>query len=585
MMATAAALAIGIVGCSKTPNGGDPIQGEGSQTGMQLSIIMPSTGGSNTRGVAEGNVVGTTAENEVKTVQIFGFSTAGIKAEFGGYTQIAFSSSGGSATFTEDTAWATANPGQGKKWNLVTPIDATAGAMKIYVGINVPGVSASGFATETDLLDYVRDVSAMSDVATTGITMFSNVQTPTLVAVLPGAPIPASNTVNADTYRVVSKIVASTPSGKGVGANLFTSSWTKTDLDAAGEDATGITNAGIDLKYSVSHWRVFQNAVQSWVPAHYALPEPAAGVRPVTYKGVNAINSYGKSLYPTANPELTFFTQASASATDPELASATSSQYIGENVSATGSPNNVTTYVYISTKLTLNGKAAWDASNPKRIVWTTVSEWGGTSSPKDIYLLYHNGTNRYYFTDTAADAQGIIDGVFNDGLTQYNVRIIPETGVDPTPTLPGTPMKKSDFIAAHPELVVDQFIYPQGYVHFYAWINKTGTNMYDIMRNQFIHLNITGIKAANVAVHKFAGNPSQDPLKFYKNDGTLNTTATVAGPDANPGIVKYPIDLFSDAGPNPLIPGENIDPEQTSMLVNVAVRNWTYKATDLELEH
>jgi hypothetical protein len=559
MMAAAMALAFGVTSCANNddkPIG--PINDD--ETGMSLSLILPAGSNGATRGIANGNVEGSAVENEVKTVHIFMFNPiGGAKVEFGGYTKVDFSSTGATPTFSADATYT----GDGVKWDMVNPVDASVGLMKVYVGINVPNVPSGGYANEQALLDALETVANLSvttpPATATGITMISSVYNPTFVTVLAGDPIPASNKIDATVGRVVAKIVASTPSGKGVGAILDQSAWLKTDMT---EDVTELTGSAVNLKYSLSHWRVFQNAVKSWVIAH-----------PTTNKAAGTINSYGASLYPTPNPELAFITPTGTIG-DNDLTNAASFQYIGENASeAGGAPNNVTTYIYVSTKLTVDGRVAWDAT--KKIHWETVAEYGGTSSPSDIIVLYHNGTGKYYPTNDQTVAQAIIDGVFRDGAREKLVNIT-ATGAD-DPNEPGTEMTKEGFLAAYPEYVVESYTYKQGYVHFYTWINKEGTNNYNIARNQYIHMELSGIKDDAIEIYKFAGNVSQDPSKFYDNNGVVAATG-------NAGNVRYPTDLFDSANPNPLTPGENIDPEKTSMLVNVEVSPWVYRKNPTELQ-
>jgi hypothetical protein len=135
-------------------------------------------------------------------------------------------------------------------------------------------------------------------------------------------------------------------------------------------------------------------------------------------------------------------------------------------------------------------------------------------------------------------------------------------------TDPDTQVLWSDFCTA---LSFNYTRYPAGYVHFLKWINGRGVNDYEVLRNQFIHMQVTGMNQDNEGVFSAGGYPGQEPEKSYDANGNVVSTGGDAG---NP---KKPVN------PNAGIEDEPINPAPTLIQVNVKVNPWTYRLNEIEL--
>ncbi len=337
------------------------------------------------------------------------------------------------------------------------------------------------------------------------------------------------------------------------------------------------------LTYFVSHWRVFQNATDSWVAPHYTLPL-GNGQYADTYKGTStdsSINSYNES---TLNNEKAFIVPASLnSPSDDELKGNPATglgiaqrEYVGEN--ASNGDREKTSYVFISFKVQANAKAVW-STTANDIVWVAATTWGADmvtttdANAKDIYVIQWDASaGRRYFTqkeDVDAIATGVAMRASKTGGRNYNIT---PTGVDDGYPENGIEITMADFLILYPQFVIKQYIFHNGYTHHHFYLNNVDVNRFDLLRNQFVHLEVIGLNdsgdEATFGAYKFTGTVGEnnEEATYYLSPGVMTRT----------GNPRIPIDPMSPLNPDPLTPG-TIQPERTTMMVNVNLRPWVYR--------
>jgi hypothetical protein len=386
-------------------------------------------------------------------------------------------------------------------------IETLSGTKRIYVGANLPASVGMFSGNEAALLAITSSVASMSAGSGT-FAMFSDVVTATLAADDVNTVAKESTLVPISIKRVVAKVITTTTSTD----SKFTVNWTD-------------TNAPLQLVYTVKTFRPIVAAQTSFVAPNYW----SLGGIAKTYPGIAPTPSA-----PSA-PFVAFATEASKSEVVPVgvIADANLADqpgfYIGENypVDATGTPaalNGNTTYVYVTTTVTANMAASWDGT---QVVWTSITPYGGGTG--DIYVVSMKGNE--YVTDTKAKADAIAIGLGFDTVTPAN--------------------------NAAGEGI---FTYKAGYINFVAWLNKNDMNNYAVVRNEFIHVKVTGIKAQNFFFPGYPGNPL-DPSK--PTDPTIPT-------DPN--------------NPDPIKPTDPVDGGTAWLDVDVTVMPWTYRVTEQPLQ-
>jgi hypothetical protein len=583
MMMAAAALVLGVSSCNNDPGGNgpvDPVNGEA--TGMSLSLTLPGgSGGGLTRQLPNDGspIAATAAESAVNNVHVFIFKGDRTVATPGGYTPI--------TTLSEYFGPATNGANNTVVYEMIDSkmIQTAAGPVRVWVGINLPAsfdVPSGGFATEDALLAEIEEIPDMS--GTSGFTMFSNVIEGNLAPLEAGQlPESGQNELGGNLYRVVTKVVAS------VNATAATN---VVQWETAGEAKVPIAGAFTPtLTYTTSHWRVFQDAKDSFVAPHYNVASPVG--RPETYPGLtpsvagtpptfnDRVKNYAASLSPAnavATGEKTFISNANDSALTN--AAEASKLYIGENANI-GMTNEVdNSYVALTTKLTVNAEAEWNVS-AKAIQWKEVALWGSNAndnSAQDIYVLNLNGKS--YFTSSQAKADALANAWVFREAEKVNVHIVGAYKTDPSntggadwttttppptddPLYTGEEQWQEKFLNDNPSLKPVLYIYYKGYVHFISYINYNNPNA-DVLRNQLAHIQVTGWSGSKFGSWMFPGWPGQAPTKSTYPNGT--------------GAPRVIIDLTQDDNnPDKLEPGTPIDPLLTAMTVDMTIRPWTYK--------
>jgi hypothetical protein len=379
-----------------------------------------------------------------------------------------------------------------------------------------------------------------------------------------------------DVYRAVAKITVST-AGNGTAPfnpNSYPIEWTAT-ID-------GGTNP-VTLTYKPVHWYVFQSAHTSYVAPNYDIKSwvtgtgtaPGPGDRPKTfapgerqtvagglYNEYDHLTTYMDDGMTTKKRVWNTFTGENVS-TQATVADGTgNSKYVGENAPditryGTG------TFVFFSTQVTVNAAAEWVGNTSSGEVKWIAADYGSGKATDDIYYIRYNGNV------WVTDAQIKVDNMLRR-FAEKDWRVV--IGTDPDPAVDDgyTYMTAAEFQAARG---FETFIYQDGYVHFQWFVdNMNQDNAHDVLRNQFIHMSITGVsQTANKDI--ILGYPGQTTGKNYP------------GPVAAPGGATSPISgnpdtpidpTQSDNNPYQRDPNEPVDPTQTAIAVSVQINPWTY---------
>ncbi|MDR2894279.1 MAG: Mfa1 family fimbria major subunit [Alistipes sp.] len=586
MFAAAAALALGAVSCAKNPGGENPTDGAtGDNAGLKLSISFPAAQG-NTRADDRDGVNAIASEIKLNSVDVYVFDENGDAPEVP--TGVTVTPAG--ATYSHRRYVATDFDGGG---TTATPAPYTmkdgqqmqtiAGEdMRIWVGINVPSViSAKEFDSEAELLDEIATIASMIGAAE-GFTMFSNV---TEAELLPTTNTPDNQYINElanpiKVNRVTSKIIATSP------ASFPEITW---DPANAGAGATKLT-------YNTVGWYTMQYGIRSYVAPHYEVDiwnnADQSGYAD-TYKlmttGVEARSEYDDLT--SADMLKLVGSHTDSELADQDYVTGGFGRYIGENASTlqNGAPmafNGNTTYAFISTGVTATAEAVWQNATstlPNAIIWQDVVGGYGykagdtyyatpganvsTSTSSDIYVI--NAYGDEYITSLQANADAIKQGLarqfnvdnslgLNLGTTSVD-NTIPEDGVEMSYTdfYLSTDPTEASYDPDHAGFDVNIFKYTKGAVHFMQWINGDGANDYNVLRNQFIDVNVTGMNPDLADGLDFPGYPG-DPL--------------------DPKKPIDPTDDEDDSNPDPLDPEDPVDPTAASLMVDVEVNPWTYRS-------
>lgn len=257
---------------------------------------------------------------------------------------------------------------------------------------------------------------------------------------------------------------------------------------------------GVELTYSIEAYNVYNEALDSYLIGQ--------GTTKSTLNTFDA--SYLKGATAPANGNNPV---ALNPADLTALLAANTEYYIGENKQLPSQYQN-TTYAFVATTVTTNKVAKWNSS-------TEVVDWetADYSSIKDVYVVScKDGAT--YITNVEADATEI-----------------------------GTELNTLESDASFATV----YTYKAGYVHFMVPLNKYADNDYRIGRNEFIHLNVTGIKTIDSVFPGYPGD-EDDPEK------------PVDPTDKTPGV-----------NPDPHDPTDPIDDEPAVLNVVITIKPWIYK--------
>ncbi len=460
---------------------------------------------------------------------------------------------------------------------MITPIPSTAGEdMRVWVGINLPygddedNDSAFDkfveFADEEDMLAEIEDIAALS--VPENFVMFSNVAIDDIAPITVGKTfddmrdeIDGFNEFTVDVFRTVAKVVATDETNP---INMV-KDWNDTD---------SVNKSALKLTYDVSHWWVFQWAMESWVAPRYDVDgleylNSSTLPRPWTYPvGTPAvISDYKDDDKDMAN----MLSMGGAGLNDDGLSALSDnySKYIGENARFGGSEatNENTTHAFISTKVKADYEFIWDEVE-EEFAWVPVD--GGYGAVDDelssIWLIKWDGKD--YITSSPDNVTEIASVLGNrEGLYPVKSEDDLVGGSNyKEGEIAGTPMLVDDFYDA---IDLHAYEYKEGFVHFLVWINNVKdsggdkvNNQYEILRNQFIHLRVDGLGDFEGTFPGYPGDKNDPEIPIDPNDDQ---------DDDNPN-------------PYPLIPTDPVDPDPTKMLVNVQIHDWIYRENGITLQ-
>ncbi len=557
----AAAVATLFASCAKEENGGGKVdsgEAKAAQVGFSFEIPTPAPA---TRAETQ---ISTNDEVKVNRISVFIFDETGAPATLNPYTHF--------DAADVALAFATTNNTVGQKTRFTLNeeyyIETVSGKAHLYVGINLPASLDHAYASEAALWAAKSNANAEGMIApetgethVTGegfatpadFTMFGQ-------AMDSGKPeITLNEYVEGDDQtltevpviveRVVSKVVGTTQ------AAVFTA--VKQGADAIAPAAADYAvwtkpaaAAGLQLIYTIQSYNVYNEMSESYL-AYQAGKSVWASI-------YDDLQSYFKDLAGNTTAfvlgtstgknmvigddrvyDITASNHQLTSAVDPTLAGL-EGFYIGENYSnknpsATNlSRNESTTYAMVATTVSTNKIATWDESvvgdNVSKVAWSNAPS-DRTEGTEDLFIVraFNGETNveEIYISTDKDEAEDIQDGLY-------------------ALTTDGETMEGDRSNAVYSSSVL--YDYLDSYVHFKVWLNRDGFNDYNIGRNQFVHLHVTGIVGM---------------------DG--NGNGLFPGNPGDPDDPKKPIDPDGDDPTGP------VDGTQAKLKVVITVKDWTYK--------
>jgi len=388
----------------------------------------------------------------------------------------------------------------------------TAGQKIIYVAANLPSGFTTAPANEAALLAEVAVHTQLlnySGSTLVDLVMFAKT-TKKLIATIDG-----TNSVDVDMERAVARLI-STYDNTAFPSGTISKTWV----------------AGSTISFNVRKYFVAQDAYKSYLaPAFYGdgRVKTLISEKNSTNWGT-ALNLYDPDDHlPTSTIDYRNMT------TDPGAGSRANVNgfYIGEN--ATTTANTVarfgnTTFAYIQTVASITATAKMDAAG------TAIEETGGPA------IVGGSAGNDFYIVRVV----GVRDYICN--ATNYS--------------------DVANFLEVTYPANVKIYKYPQGYVYYRVYLNRTetqdgGIHKYNVYRNQFIHIELTGLNVNGMTGGGFGGG--------------------YPGEETNPEVPTDPNEVDPN-NPNPTDPTDPIDELEATLLVNITVTPWEYvkNATTLE---
>ncbi len=524
VLALAALVAFGFASCTKdtgaNENGGGVTTGEAAKVGLSFSLSSDLTRGDGDPQAASDD------EKLIQTVTVFIFDAAGNAAKTNPVSTFTVDIDGDATTNLEDAADVDFTYSAGT-WTLKDDrrINTESGIVQVYVAANLP--STPSYANLNALLADVEDVATLSAGAG-DFAMFSELKNkddanPSLPLDLkPGVDGDPTtyNTITVSLGRVVSKVVATWDDAKS-----YVNTW------SAG-------NGGVTLTYTVEKFNVYNEAVETYLAQNYTDLTQAEYKTyyqaPASTPGRNQKNeslndftaSYLKGETLPANGNMDITTNIFSSTAGPnDLLKDLDGFYIGENNSVLDpayavdmSRQGNTTYAMIQTSVVVSKTAKWNETT-KSVDWNATP----TDGSQDLWVVTYGGNT--YITNVELDATEL------------------KTKLDATG------------IAV---LDAEKVKFPGSKVHFRKWLNKDGSNDYEIGRNEFIHVSVEGVVALD---NSFPGYP-----------GTVDNTVT----PENEEDPEKPADPVKD-------PAAPVDPEDAYLIVKVSVKDWVYRDNSTQL--
>ena len=434
----------------------------------------------------------TTNESTINTVSVWVFGPTGVAATTGNFEQYVF------ADFTPSgTAYELPD---GKAFST----EAGNGKI-IYIGVNVPtafdvaytseGALKAAIATLTQGTPANRLLTWTGTGSATNVAMFSNRQVVNLAAYDPAANSGAGNIqeVSADIHRIVSKVVTTKQ------AATFTNDW-----------ATLASDATLPvLTYTIMDNAVYQDAHASFL----AQQTPSLidiNDAPATWS--NVLNPHFAAVASTDH-KFKAVTTLAAGSTEAQR-QGIDGFYVGENKPTVAKYGNAT-YTLVRTGVSVNRTAKVNSAGTA-IEWV-ASVYGYDAIPAnrtDVHVMYKDG-NCYIVDD--ANLSQVATFLGN-----------------------GTP--------------IDAQTYTDGYVYFMVYLNPSAS--YNVDRNQYVHVDITGIEQSlTFGTNVYPGDPTDPEVPTEPDPGQ----------------------------PNPYDPPLVID-GQSQLKVKITIAPWDYVATPTVLK-
>ncbi len=397
----------------------------------------------------------------------------------------------------------------GGVYNMNSAVTTTAGIKVIYVATNLSNnglptsyVSENAFLTAT--ADIHNQLIKYDNGEVETIVMIGK-ETETLEASIEGN---GDNTVYVDIERAVARVITTSPA-------TFQATWATPD----------------DMTFTINKYFVTQDAHKSYLgPNFFAdgrVKTLIHGKDPSAWSSV--LNLYNPQDY-LSTAEQPDYLDIYA---DPDTYTGRAELerfYIGENAVNTATSEaqfGNTTYAWVQTYASITRTAKVNAAGDG-IEYDAEGITGGTD---DLYIIRVRGINDYICN--TANFESVADFLEQD--------------------YPGN---------------VFTYVYPKSYVYYRVYLNKTettenGIHKYNVYRNQFIHIDVTGL---NVDITKPGGFGSGYPGD--KTDPEVPVDPTE--PDTN--------------NPDPVDPVDPIDEKEATLLVNITVKPWVYVKNSTILE-
>lgn len=524
----------------------DPEMGSGQEATIKFSFKLPPETKS-TRAEIPGNTV----ENQISGIMIYVYDQAGnpptepTKASFGPYDL------NNTAEFIKN----------GSVYEMVNPVKTTDGTKRIYVVANTntasPANDLGTFGTESQLLSRIYDVhkagtqgALINYNATPVVThiVFAGSTQQQLLPFTSGQ----TNQVQVDIERTVSRVITTCDDGS------FTGEWT----------------SGNNYTLTISKFLVKQDAYKGVVGQNYFDAPNATRKKTLISETpqpnwYNVVNQYLPFYYlPSGlgnNIDIDYVDILPTPNSETELTDL-KGFYIGENVTNTtdkDAQHGNTTYAWIQTRLALEKTAELNGAETE-VVYTG----GSLSGTETFHLVRVRGVQDYICRpENSVAVATFLHSIYPNDVSTYE--------------------------------------FPFGFIYYRIFLNRVGPDgkplgeedKYNVYRNQFIHLDITGVVMSGEA-----GDPN-DPTVPGGPGGfgpgyPGNPPADTTNPD-DPGP-KVPVDPFNPPvidpndptkpgggpgdNPNPHEPEEPIDETEADLKVNITIKPWEYMYNDLVLE-
>ena len=247
----------------------------------------------------------------------------------------------------------------------------------------------------------------------------------------------------ASVYVKVERIVAKVVTTNSAPVSALTATWS----------GIGTGNTGPTMVFSITNYRVFNYGATS-----YIAPKITSNTRVSTQRRTNFEQSlirvpHTEALHVIATPTGTEAQRQTARRNLPGY-------YVCENIGGTSYGN--ATYVYVASTVNITHAAGVSGNN---IVYAAVPGGYGKGT-SDVFVVRDKVNEIDYVTNNESKANAV--ALFLDNGSKY-------------------------------------YIYRKGYVHFPICIYRVGDGKFDVLRNWYIHVDITGLAGGGELFHGYPG--------------------------------------------------------------------------------